>query len=111
MDIPDVVDVLSLLAQGVGAGFVLSFLAEKSQWFQALKPEVKSWLIFGLSVGLPVLAQLLLMVVPASVWEAIQPFWMALAGGFISWAGSQAAYLGIIKPVTRRKNADELQRG
>lgn len=100
--IPSLVEVVSLLAQGVGAGFVLAFLAEKSGWFQKLSSRAKSWWIFGLSVGLPIVAQLLLQFVPANVWDILQPYWYALAAGFVSWAGSQVAYLGVIKKSAAR---------
>ena len=108
MQIPTIVEVLSLLAQGVGAGVVLAFLAEKSTWFQKLESERKGWLVFGVSVGLPLVAQLLLGFVPPGVWEAIQPYWQALAAGFIAWAGSQAAYLGLIKPAQERERTVRL---
>lgn len=101
MEIPGLIDVLQLLAQGVGAGFVLAFLAEKVKWFQQLAPDKKNILVLALSIGLPILAQVLLQFVPASVWMAIEPYWRALAAGFVGWAGSQAAYLGIIKPAER----------
>lgn len=101
MEIPGFVDVLRLLAQGVGAGFVLAFLAEKVGWFQQLPAEKKNLVILVLSVGLPIVAQVLLQFVPAQVWTAIEPYWSALAAGFVGWAGSQAAYLGIIKPAER----------
>lgn len=98
MDVPGIQEVLGLLASGVGAGFVLSFLAEKVGWFQALSSQKKNVLVLALSIGLPVLAQVLLQFVPAQVWAAIEPYWRALAAGFVGWAGSQAAYVGIIKP-------------
>ena len=107
-EIPGVVEILELLAKGVGAGFVLAFLAEKVGWFQKLPSEKKNILILALSIGLPIVAQLLLQFVPGSVWEAIQPYWNALAAGFIGWAGSQAAYLGIIKPAARAAKSDAL---
>ncbi len=100
-EIPGVTQVLELLAQGVGAGFVLAFMAEKVSWFQDLPAERKSAVVFLLSVGLPLAAQLLLQLTPPDFWAAIQPYWNALAAGFIGWAGSQAAYLGIIKPAQR----------
>lgn len=108
MEIPGLIDVLQLLAQGVGAGFVLAFLAEKVGWFQQLPSEKKNIVILVLSVGLPILAQVLLQFVPASVWVAIEPYWRALAAGFVGWAGSQAAYLGIIKPAARAAKTDRL---
>jgi hypothetical protein len=42
------------------------------------------------------------------VWVAIEPYWRALAAGFVGWAGSQAAYLGIIKPAARAAKTDRL---
>ena len=105
MQIPTITEVLSLLAQGIGAGAVLAFLAEKSTWFQKLSSDVKNWLIFGLSVGLPLVAQLLLSLVPPDVWTAIQPYWAAIAAGFVGWAGSQAVYLGVIKPAQARERS------
>lgn len=105
MQIPTITEMLSLLVQGVGAGAVLAFLAEKSAWFQKLSSAVKGRLVFGLSVGLPLGAQLLLGLVPPSVWEIVQPYWAALAAGFVGWAGSQAIYLGVIKPAKAREQS------
>ena len=105
MEVPRITEVLSVLASGVGAGFVLAFLAEKVGWFQRLPGQQKSVLVMGLSLGLPVLAQALLQFVPADVWAAIQPYWAALASGFVGWAGSQAAYVGLIKPQQERTRA------
>lgn len=93
-DVPAFVDVLALIAQGLGAGFVLAFLAERFEWFQKLSPKIKWWVIFGVSVGAPIAAQTLLDFVPADVWAQIEPYWQALALGFLSWAGSQAVHLG-----------------
>jgi len=101
MEIPGVMEILSVLASGVGAGFVLAFLAEKVAWFQELPSDKKNVLIMALSLGLPVLATALLQFVPAEVWAAIEPYWRALAAGFVGWAGSQVAYLGYIKPRQR----------
>jgi len=101
MEVPGLTEVLGVLASGVGAGFVLAFLAEKVAWFQALPADKKNIVIMALSLGLPVLARVLLQVVPAEVWVAIEPYWHALAAGFVGWAGSQAAYLGLIKPRQR----------
>lgn len=93
-DVPAFVDVLALIAQGVGAGFVLAFLAERFEWFQKLPAQAKWWVIFGVSVGAPIVAQVLLDFVPADVWAKAEPYWQALALGFLSWAGSQAVHLG-----------------
>jgi hypothetical protein len=92
--VPTLVDVLALIAQGVGAGFVLAFLAERFEWFQQLPARAKWWVIFGVSIAAPIAAQALLDFVPAHVWTQIEPYWQALALGFLSWAGSQAVHLG-----------------
>jgi hypothetical protein len=108
VETPGLVDVLGLLAQGVGAGFVLAFLAEKAAWFQRLPGEKKNLLIMAISLGLPVLAQALLRFVPDHVWTTLQPYWSALAAGFVGWAGSQAAYVGLIKPQQERERTVKL---
>ncbi len=95
--VPPLVETLGLLAQGVGVGLVLSFLAEKVKAFQDLRSDVKGWVIFGISMGLPVLARVLLDVVPPESWALIEPYWQTVAIAFLGWASSQAVYLGIIK--------------
>lgn len=92
------VQILALLASGGGVGLVLAFLAERWPGFQALKPEVKFWVIFGVSIGLPLGAKLLLSAVPADVWAQIDPWWQVLAVSLVGWASSQGVYLGLIKP-------------
>jgi len=87
------VDVLALMAQGIGVGAVLAFLFEHVAWFQQQEPRIKWWLIFGLSLALPLAAQLLLQLVPAEVWKLLEPYWQALAAGFLVWAGSQGTHL------------------
>jgi hypothetical protein len=96
--VPPLVETLGLLAQGLGVGLVLSFLAEKVGAFQRLKPDVKGWVIFGISMGLPVVARVLLDVVPAATWGLIEPYWQTVAVAFLGWASSQAVYLKIIRP-------------
>ncbi len=103
--VPPLVQTLNLLAQGLGVGLVLSFLAEKVAAFQNLRPDVKGWVIFGISMGLPILARILLDVVPASTWDQIEPYWQTAAIAFVGWASSQAVYLGIIKPADQRRKA------
>jgi len=86
------VDVVRLLATGGGIGALLSFLLERVSWFQALSSSARYWIVLVVSVGLPVLATVALQFVPAGVWEALQPYWNALAAGFLVWLSSQAAH-------------------
>ena len=92
-EIPTLPNVFELLAQGVGVGAVLAFLFERFKWFQALSGENRWWVVFGFSLGLPLLAQLLLQFVPPDAWAVIEPYWHALAAGFLAWAASQGAHL------------------
>jgi hypothetical protein len=93
-NVPGLVEVITLLAQGLGTGLVLAFLFERFSWFQNMSPNTKWWVVFVCSLVLPVLAQIALDFVPPEVWARLEPYWRALAGGFVAWAGSQAAHLG-----------------
>jgi len=92
-DVPSLVEALTLLAQGLGTGAVLAFLFERFKWFQNQTPTFRWWFIFGMSLGLPLLAQVALQFVPENVWAVLEPYWRALALGFVSWAGAQGAHL------------------
>lgn len=99
-EVPALVSVLEMLAGGIGTGAVLAFLFEKAAWFQKLSDERKSVIVFGVSIGLPLLATVLLQFVPPDVWLVIEPYWQALAGGFLAWAGSQVVFKAFIKKRT-----------
>jgi len=90
--VPSLPSVLAMLASGVGVGAVLAFMFEKIEWFQSLPSNARWWVILGLSIGLPVAAQAALQFVPAQIWAAIEPYWKAVATGFLIWAGSQLAH-------------------
>ena len=96
--VPTLNEVLSLLAQGVGTGFVLSLLFERPGWFQGLDEQQKWWIIFGLSLTLPLGATVLLQLVPADVWVQMEPLWYGLATGFLTWSSSQTAFKLLIQP-------------
>ena len=91
-DVPGLVDVLKLMAEGVGVGAVIAFLFERFKWFQGLGSDQRWWVIFGLSLGLPLAAQILLQFVPAEAWMALAPYWHTLAAGFLTWTGTQMAH-------------------
>jgi hypothetical protein len=105
-EVPSLVDALGMLSQGVGVGLVLAFLAEKVLAFQTLSAQAKGWVIFGVSMGLPLVATVILNLVPADILNVAEPYWHALAVGFIGWAGSQALYQGIIKPAAAARKWD-----
>lgn len=94
----DIQTVIGGLAKSVGVGFVLSFLFKDPGWFQDLGSKAKWWIIFSLSLGLPIGAQLLIDFVPPDMWVRLNPYWTAISWGFIGWAGSQVAYTKFVKP-------------
>jgi len=85
-------DTIGLLAGGAGVGTIIAFLFEKLGFFQSLTANAKYWLIFGLSVGLPVAARAALQFIPEDVWAVMEPWWQSVALGFMGWAGSQLAH-------------------
>jgi len=91
-DIPNLVDVLGMLATAVAVGPVISFLFERFAFFQALSSQERFWLIFVVSLGLPMLAQVLLQSVPSTTWAVLEPYWHSLAYGFLFWSSSQVAH-------------------
>ncbi len=91
-NVPTLIDVLTMLASGAGVGAVLAFLFEHFTFFQQMSSQAKWWFIFGCSLGLPLLAQVALQMVPAETWTMLEPYWHAIAAGFLAWAGSQVAH-------------------
>ncbi len=94
----DLVLVLTNLTRALGIGFVVTFLFKSPGWFLKLPSQARWWIIFGLCLGLPVVAQLLLDFVPPQVWEVLNPYWKALSWGFITWGASQILFEKYIKP-------------
>ena len=113
-DIPPIVTqpqgltiILTNLTKAVGIGFVVSFLFKHPGWFVGLATKTKWWIIFGLSLGLPIAAQLLLDFVPPQVLEVLNPYWTALSWGFICWAASQVSFEKLIVPARAARAAQE----
>lgn len=90
--IPTLIDALRLLGTTVGAGMVISFLLTKVDWFKNLAGEKRFWVVFGLAQGVPLVATLIINLVPASALAALEPYWQSLAAGFIVFIGTQAQY-------------------
>jgi len=92
VSVPTLIEFLRNVAAGAWAPVVIAFLLEHVQVFQRLQAEAKKWLVLVLCLAFPLAAQALLQFVPAAVWVQLEPFWNALALGFISWLGTQAAH-------------------
>ena len=91
-EVPTLIEFVRNVAAGAWGPVFVSFLLEHVQAFQNLKAEAKKWMVLGLFVALPLGAQALIQYVPADVWSQLEPFWSALALGFVSWVGSQVAH-------------------
>ena len=92
MDVPKLVEFLAMVAGGGFSSVVVAFLLEHWPWFQSLESETKKWIVLAVYVVLPVGATALLQNVPPEFWEVLQPYWNALALGFVGWVGSQIAH-------------------
>jgi len=90
--IPTLIDALRLAGTTVGAGMVISFLLTRVNWFSALTGEKRFWVVFALAQGVPLVATLIVQLVPASALVVLEPYWQSLAAGFIVFIGTQAQY-------------------
>jgi len=97
VNIPNLTDILVLLANGAGIGSVVAFLLEHVGAFQRLAPETKRWVVLAICLVVPVIARVALQFVPPSAWAVIEPYWQSLAAGFLVWLGSQVTYRGLVK--------------
>ena len=88
--IPTLIDALQLAGTTVGAGMVISFLLTRVTWFSALTGDKRFWVVFALSQGVPLVATLIVQLVPASVLVSLEPYWQSLSAGFIVFIGAQA---------------------
>lgn len=91
-EIPSLSEFLTLIAGGGFAGVVVSFLLEHIGAFQKLAPEAKKWIVLAIYVVLPLAATALLQFVPPDVLALLEPYWHALAVGFVGWTVSQLVY-------------------
>lgn len=91
-EVPNLVEFLKMIAGGGFVGVIVAFLLEKIPAFQALKSEVKKWVVMAMFIVLPVASTALLENVPPEIWALLEPYWGSLALGFVSWVGSQIAH-------------------
>lgn len=91
--VPSLPALLVKMVRGVVTGAVIAFLFERMDWFQQLGAKAKWWIVFSVTILLPVLAQAALDFVPAATWVTIEPYWQALGYGFVAWASTQATHI------------------
>ncbi len=90
--IPTLIDALRLAGTTVGAGMVISFLLTRVPWFQSLTGDKRFWIVFALAQGVPLVATLIVQLVPAQVLISLEPYWQSISAGFIVFIGTQAQY-------------------
>lgn len=91
-EVPSLVDVLTRLSAGAFVPVIVAFLLEQFPAFLNLPSNTKKWIVLALFILLPVGAAALVEFVPPDVWPIVEPFWRALALGFLGWLGSQVAH-------------------
>lgn len=89
MSVPSLTEFLQMLIAGGVTGYIVQFLAEKSAWFQKLGANTKLAIVFALSMLLPLMGQVIALNVPSDVMAMIEPYYNALAAGFIVFLASQ----------------------
>jgi hypothetical protein len=97
VQIPSLVEFLKLLTTTVGIGAVVSFVLANLSKFQNISSAAKFWIVFAVSMLLPLLATLALNNVSPDVLAALEPYWNALAAGFAVFIGSQVFYTFLVK--------------
>ena len=65
--------VFSWLVSGGGSIAAVSWILERSKWFQVLDSDAKEWLFFALVSAVSIVAYLIQAYVPMSILEEIQP--------------------------------------
>lgn len=95
----DFASLLTWLIAGGGASAVVSWLAERSTWFQGLDARAKWVLMVVASCLIAIVAKLLLDFLPAQVFSAIEPYATVIIIIVSTYLTGQAAH-GIDKSLT-----------
>jgi hypothetical protein len=101
VDVPTLPDVLEMLAGPTGwviLGAVLSALFAKWVWYNKQGNIIKRGLILVISMGIAIIARVLVTYVPAWFWEQTAVYWYIVAGVALSWLGSQGWFSTVVKP-------------
>lgn len=67
---------LMWVANSGGAIAIVSWAFERWPWYQTLGSDAKQWAFFGMSLGVTILAYLVLTYVPAEVLQGVAPYFM-----------------------------------
>ena len=83
LNVIDINSFLAWLATGGGATITASWILEQLAWFQALTADSKKWTFFGVSAFISVASLAAVAYIPASMFLAITPYFMGIAGTFL----------------------------
>jgi hypothetical protein len=97
LEIPNLIDFLTLLTSTVGVGMVVSFVLANLERYQNVSTQAKFWIVFAICMILPIAATAILNLVPAATLTSLEPYWKAIAGGFAVFIGSQVFYAVVVK--------------
>jgi len=100
-EIPTLPDFLETLAGPAGwlmLGTLASMMLAEWAWYNKQPFAIKRAIPIALAALASMLARALIVAVPVSVWAAIAPYWMIIAGTVATWVGSQAWYQLGVRP-------------
>jgi hypothetical protein len=80
----DVRSFLQWLIGGGGSILAVSWILERTKWFQSLTSDAKDYTIFGFAVVVGCGALAAVMYVPSSIIDAIAPFFLIVASIFVT---------------------------
>lgn len=90
---------LKLIVGGVLAGALVSSVYEKFAWFQKLTSDQRLRAISATVIGLPILSQVLLGVIPAEYWITLEAYWPIIVTIAVGWLGSQVWHAVVNKRI------------
>lgn len=83
------IDLFKFIGSPIFIGALISYLLEGTAPFHALRTTTKRLVVLGTVIGLSVLSYALTTFVPASVVQALDPLYAAIAQIFIALMGTQ----------------------
>ena len=90
-------DVLKLVAGSGLSAAVISTILTRLEWFKALTGDNKHLVVSLFALGLPILAQALVAVVPPDYWPVIESYWPYVLSSAAFYLGGTAWYKLVMK--------------
>jgi len=90
-------DVLKLVAGSGLSAAVISTILTRLEWFKALTGDNKHLVVSLFALGLPILAQALVAIVPPDAWPVIESYWPYVLSSAAFYLGGTAWYKLVMK--------------